>query len=65
MDLVRSLYYIGPQMGHVTMFCTSYILGRAPRKNETLSDFVKLWVPIKGTQQCGIGVPDIHKFFVG
>ena len=27
--------------------------------------FVKLWVPIKGTQQCGIGLPDIHKFSVG
>ena len=27
--------------------------------------FFKLWVPIKGTQQCGIGLPDIHKFFAG
>ena len=26
--------------------------------------FVKLWV-IKGTQQCDIGLPDIHKFFAG
>ena len=26
--------------------------------------FVKLWVPIKGIQQCGIGLPDIHKFSV-
>ena len=24
--------------------------------------FVKLWVPVNGTQQCGIGLPDIHKF---
>ena len=24
--------------------------------------FVKLWVPVKGTQQCGIGLLDIHKF---
>ena len=23
--------------------------------------FVKLWVPIKGIQQCGIGLPNIHK----
>ena len=31
-----------------------------------LSDFfVKLWVLVKGTQQCGIGLPDIHKFFAG
>ena len=26
---------------------------------------VKLWDPIKGTQQCGIELPNIHKFFVG
>ena len=24
--------------------------------------FVKLRVLVKGTQQCGIGLPDIHKF---
>ena len=29
------------------------------------SNFVKLWVPIKGTQQCGIGLLDVHKFSVG
>ena len=27
--------------------------------------FVKLWVPVKGTQQCGIGLPNIHKFSMG
>ena len=27
--------------------------------------FVKLWVPVKGAQQCGIGLPDIHKFSAG
>ena len=26
----------------------------------TLSDFRKLWVPVNGTQQCGIGLLDIH-----
>ena len=36
---VRSLYYIGSRMGHVTMFCTSCILGKALRTKETLSDF--------------------------
>ena len=40
MDPVRSLYYIGPQMGHVTMFCTCCILGRAPHTKETLYDFL-------------------------
>ena len=28
-------------------------------------NFIKLWVPVKGTQQCGIGLPDVHKFSVG
>ena len=26
---------------------------------------VKLWVPIKRTQQCGIRLLDIHKFYAG
>ena len=28
------------------------------------SIFVKLWVPVKGTQKCGIGLPNINKFSV-
>ena len=39
---MRSLYYIGPQMGHVTMFCTSCILGRAPRIMETVKNKEKI-----------------------
>ena len=27
--------------------------------------FVKLWVLVKGTQQCGIGLLDSHKFSTG
>ena len=42
MDPVRSLYYIGSRMGHVTMFYTYWILDKAPRTKETLSDFVKI-----------------------
>ena len=38
-DPVRSLYYIGPWMGHVTMFCTRWILDRAPHTKETMFDF--------------------------
>ena len=52
-------------MGHVIVCLVGCILGSAPRTKETLSDFFKLWVPIKGTQQCGIGLPDIHKFSKG
>ena len=27
--------------------------------------FVTFWVSVKGTQQCGIELPDIHKFSAG
>ena len=27
--------------------------------------FVKIWIPINGTQQCGIGLREIHKNFAG
>ena len=27
--------------------------------------FAKLWVPVKGTQHCGIRLSNIHKFFEG
>ena len=27
--------------------------------------FVKIWIPINGTQQCGIGLPEIHTNSVG
>ena len=27
--------------------------------------FVKIWIPINGTQQCGIGLLEIHRNSVG
>ena len=36
-------------------FYTGCMLGRAPRKKTTLPDFYEIWIPINGTQQCGIG----------
>ena len=27
--------------------------------------FVKIWILINGTQQCGIGLPEIHRNFAG
>ena len=64
MDPVRSLCYIGPRMGHVIVCCTSWVLDRALYTKETLSDFVKFWIPVNGTQQCGIELHDIHKYSV-
>ena len=61
MDPVRSLRYIGPQMGHVMVYCIGLILDRATHTKETMSDFVKLWVLINGTQRCDIKLHDIHR----
>ena len=39
MDLVQSLCYIGPWMDHVIVYCTGWVLDKAPRTKDTLSDF--------------------------
>ena len=65
MDLERSLFYIGPRIGHVILYCTGWVLDKAPRTKETMSDFVKFWIPINGTQRCDIELHDIHRFFAG
>ena len=41
-------------MGHVIVYLTGCILD----KGGYVRFFVKLWVLVKGTQQCGIGLPD-------
>ena len=38
-------------MGYVMVYCTGWVLDRVPRTKETLFDFVKLWIPINGTQR--------------
>ena len=65
MDIMWSLCCIGPWMGHVIVYLIGCILGRAPHTKDLCLIFVKLWVLVKGIQQCGIGVPDIHKFLTG
>ena len=32
-----------------------------PEKRRLCPIFVKIWIPINETQQCGIGSPEIHK----
>ena len=48
-------------MGHVIVYCTCCVLDRAPRTKVTMSDFVKFWIPVNGTQRCGIDLHDIHR----
>ena len=39
-------------------YYTCCMLARAPRTKETQPNFfMKIWIPINGTQQCGIGSP--------
>ena len=52
-------------MGHVIVYCIGWVFDRAHRTKDTLSDFVKLWIPVNGTQWCGIELHDIHRHFVG
>ena len=60
MNPMRSLYYIGPQIGHMIVYCTGWVLDRTSRTKET-PIFVKLWIPVNGTQRCDIELHDIHK----
>ena len=34
-----------------------------PKQRRLCPIFVKIWIPINGTQQCGIGLPEIHRNF--
>ena len=52
-------------MGHVIVYCTSWVLDRAPRTKKTLSNFVKFWIPVNGTQLCGIELHDIKRHSAG
>ena len=61
MDPMWSLCYIRPQIGHVIVYCTGWVLDKASRTKETLSNFFKLWIPVNGTQQYGIELHDIHR----
>ena len=48
-------------------YCILYVLDldRTPRTKETLSDFVKFWILVNGTQRCGIKLHDIHRHSAG
>ena len=34
---------------------------KLPEQRRLCLIFVEIWIPINGTQQCGIGSPEIHK----
>ena len=47
------------------VYCTGWVLDRAPCTKEALSDFVKLWISLNRTQQCGIELHNIHRLSTG
>ena len=62
---MRSLCYIGPQMGHVIVYFEVGFLIELHVQRRICPIFVKLWIPVNGTQRCGIELHDIHKHFAG
>ena len=46
-------------MGYVIVYCTGWVLDRAPHAKESLSNFVKFWILVNGIQRCGIELQDI------
>ena len=67
MDLVGSiLLLLRPWMGYnyivIQVVCWVELL---VQRRLCPIFFLKIWIPINGTQQCGIGSPEIHKNSVG
>ena len=66
MDLVWSLLLLlRPWMGHgYTVIQVVYWVEHLEQRR-ICPIFVKIWIPINGTQQCGIGLPEIYRNSAG
>ena len=66
MDLVWSiLLMLRPWMGYDYTVIQVVCWVELPKQRKLCSIFVKIWIPINGTQQCGIKSPEIHRNSVG
>ena len=62
MDHVWSLLLLlRPWMGHGCIVIHVVYWVELPEQRRFCSIFVKIWIPINGTQQCGIDLPEIHR----
>ena len=52
-------------MFHLSRSIFSQKSGSALEQRRLCPIFVKIWILINGTQQCGIGLPEIHRNSVG
>ena len=66
MDPVRSILLLSrPWMGYNYTVIQVLCWVELPEQRRLCRTFVKIWIPINGTQQCGIGSPEIHRSFAG
>ena len=66
MDPVWSLLLLlRPWMGHGYIVRQVVYWVKLPKQRRLCLIFVKIWIPINRTQQCGIELPEIHRNFIG
>ena len=66
MDHVGSiLLLLRPWMGYDYSVIQVVCWVELPKQRRPCPIFLKIWIPINGTQQCGIRSPEIHKNSAG
>ena len=66
MNLVWSLLLLlRPWMGYGYTVIQVLYWVELPKQKRLYPIFVKIWIPLNGIQQCGIGLPEIHRNSVG
>ena len=66
MDHVWSiLLLLRPWLGYDYTVIQVVCLVELPEQRRLCPIFMKIWIPINGIQQCGIGSSEIHRNFVG
>ena len=66
MDLVWSiLLLLRPWMGYDYIVIQVVCWVEFPEHRKLCLIFVKIWIPMNGTQQCGIWSPEINRNFEG
>ena len=54
------LHLLRPLMGYNYIVIQVVCWVELSKQRRLCPIFVKIWIPINGTQQCGIGSPEIH-----
>ena len=66
MDPVGSILFLfRPWMGYDYTVIQVACWVELPEQRRLCPIFVKIWIPISGIQQCGIGSPEIHRNSAG